>query len=506
MTKTGYRRGMVLDTYARISDDPDDEQRGVRRQATDTAAAVVELGGTLGREQLENDTSAFRKQRVTVVDTSGNQYDGFRVLRPVWHEALQRLRTNLADGLVVYDLDRLARDPRDLEDAIEIVEHYGKSIISATASEIDLSTESGRMAARLMVVMANKSSADTGRRVRRAARQNALDGKAVGKRAFGWSEDHASLEPDEAALVRSAVRRLIDGSTTVSAIAREWNEAGVRTARGNDWRNVTVRQYLRHPRLAGYRVWHGAQRNEIVRDTAGEPVMGQWPPLLDVETWETLQGVLTGKDSRGRVPKKSSRHYLLAGLIRCGICNSLMYGNYSKERARHYYKCTEYGRHDGATDHARHTQSIQGPTTEEAVVATVMAHLERQQESTEPTIPEPWVGEDQLEAARTKVRELMGAYNNDELPGSVVFPQVQEWEAKASELALERRSWRATTVRAPVMKGVIEEWPQRVEAGDTTWQRSVLESILDAVVIRPRTIVGTNMFEYDRIAYIWRQA
>ncbi|MFJ9315790.1 recombinase family protein [Pimelobacter simplex] len=495
---------MKWDTYARISEDPNDEQRGVRRQNQDTRAHVDSLGGNVAKAHIENDSSAYRKKRVTVTDASGNQYDGFRVIRPVWHEALQRLRTDQADGLVVYDLDRLARDPRDLEDAIEVVEHYGKAIVSATASEINLSTETGRMAARLMVVMANKSSADTARRVRRAALANAQDGKPVGKRAFGWTDDHLSLDPAEAALVREAVAKLLDGTTTATAIAREWNEAGVRTARGNDWRNVTVRQYLRHPRLAGYRVTHSDRRNELVRDADGAPVIGQWPPLLDVDTWERLQGVLTSRDTRGRVPKKSKRFYLLAGIIRCGICNSPMYGNYSKGRGRHFYKCLEYGRHGGVTGYIRHTQSIQGPTTDRAVTATVLAWLAQQQDAVVEQRPATWDGEDDLQRARDKIAELMAAFNSDELPGSVVFPQVREWEARATDLDNQRKAWRATSAPAPAIKGALEEWPERVEAGDVTWQRAVIASVLDAVVIKQRTIVGTNEYEYDRLAYLWR--
>lgn len=177
---------MILDSYSRISDDPNDLRRGVSNQRADNRDAIAARGASLGVEHEENDTSAYRKRKVKVTDASGNEYWGYRVIRPVWHQALQRLREGEADGLVVYDLDRLARDPRDLEDAIEVVEHYGKTIVSATASEIDLTTESGVLAARLAVMIANKSSADTARRVSRAHLEKARKGEPVGpRRPFG---------------------------------------------------------------------------------------------------------------------------------------------------------------------------------------------------------------------------------------------------------------------------------------------------------------------------------
>jgi hypothetical protein len=102
----------------------------------------------------------------------------------------------------------------------------------------------------------------------------------------------------------------------------------------------------------------------------------------------------------------------------------------------------------------------------------------------------------------------MAAYNADELPGAVVFPQVREWETTASGLVSERRTWlaRQQASRSPILEGVLEEWPRRSESGDTTWMRAVVESVLEAVVIRPRSMIGTNVFEYDRIEYVWRRA
>lgn len=500
MAGSGYRQGMMWDTYARISDDPNDLQRGVKRQHEDTLQAVREAGGTVGKDHPENDTSAYRKKRVTVTDTSGNTYDGYRVIRPVWHTALQRLRTGEADGLMVYDLDRLARDPRDLEDAIEVVEHYGKPIVSATASEIDLTTESGRMSARLMVVMANKASADTARRVKRAALANALEGKPVGKRAFGWSEGNRILHPAESELVRMAVADLLAGSATVTAIANRWNDAGVTTARGNPWRNVTVRQYLRHPRLAGFRV----HQKQLLRSTNdGAPVVGQWEPLLGVDTWERLQSVITGrKDSRGRIPKASSRYYLLTALLRCGVCNSPMYGNVDKRRGHHYYRCTEYRTSRNGV--AKHTQTMHGPMTDEAVTAVVLAHLSTQEDSEAPCEPEPWPGEDDLARSERKIVELMEAFNTDALSGAVVFPQVREWEAKAATLTADRRAWLANTTAGPVVAGALDEWPTRVEAGDVTWQRSLFEKVLEAVLVKP-TRPDVRGYDRGRLAYVWRR-
>ncbi|MFF0628027.1 recombinase family protein [Streptomyces sp. NPDC004296] len=45
------------------------------------------------------------------------------VLRPEFRQLLADLALGVIDGVIFYDLDRLVRQPRDLEDLIDIVEY-----------------------------------------------------------------------------------------------------------------------------------------------------------------------------------------------------------------------------------------------------------------------------------------------------------------------------------------------------------------------------------------------
>ena len=77
--------------------------------------------------------------------------------------------------MIAYDLDRAVRDPRDLEDLIDAKVLGGFTVRSVTGS-LRLDTDSDVAMARVLVAMANKSSADTARRVARAAKQQAIEG------------------------------------------------------------------------------------------------------------------------------------------------------------------------------------------------------------------------------------------------------------------------------------------------------------------------------------------
>ena len=487
----GDRGATRWGTYSRISDDPHDTQRGVTRQQADTRAAVERLGQEVAAEYVENDTSAYRKRRVTRTDGRGQSYTAYRTVRPVWQQALTDLREGVITGLMVWDLDRLARDPRDLEDAIELVEHHGR-IIAGESGSIDLSTDGGRAMARVLMAMNNKSSADTGRRVARAAHDSALRGTPAGKRAFGWSADKLTLHTVEADLARQGAADIIRGTATPWTVATAWNEAGAFTAHyGKPWRNTTVRQYLKNPRLAGLRTY----RRELLRDEHGEPVRGQWAPLLDLTTWEQLQAALgsgtTGE--RYRVPHKGARHYLLTGLLVCGVCSGPMYGNREARRGTFYYRCTNV-RHG----HDKHTLTVGGPETDAVVTEMTTARLAR----LDPVAvsPTPFPDADELEKVERQQRELMAAYAADELPAAVVFPQVKGLEAQLARLRASASAWESAQTAPQVA-----ELAKMFGSTDVGEQRTALERVYECVIVRPVDGSGVRGdFDPRRIEAVWR--
>jgi site-specific DNA recombinase len=105
----------------------------------------------VGRSQVrvDNDVSAYKT----------------KVVRPKFEALLDDLKLGLVDGVVVYDLDRFARQPVDLERAIRIFDDRPGLVFATVQSDIDLSTSDGRTVARVMVAFANKTSMDTSRRI-----------------------------------------------------------------------------------------------------------------------------------------------------------------------------------------------------------------------------------------------------------------------------------------------------------------------------------------------------
>lgn len=485
------KRLLKIGGYPRISEDPNDTRAGVDRQIEDIITEAVKLGADPSAIEWynENDTSAYKKKRIKVVDPLGNEYVGYRVIRPQWHQALHDLRTKKIDVLIVWDLDRLARDPRDLEDAIEAAEYYGATIVSATASEIDLTTSSGQMTARFFVLIANKSSADTARRVARAHLATAKAGKAVGGyRPFGWKKDREALDPKESAAVLKAVDSLLAGRS-LRSVTRELNEAGFTTTAGKPWMPATLRQYLKNPRLVGLRTY----RRDVLLDESGAPVRGQWEPMLDRATYDRLQLLLDKPDERRRVPSRDSKHYLLTGILRCGVCGGMMYGNAAPKGAGlFYYKCA-------GERPRRHVVSGSGQEIDRLVTRLLLEYLATQDLGDVPTATE-WPGESELTEAQQMADELMNAYMAKRISGERVLGRVEALEVKIADMKKDRAQW-LTDTTGPV---VAELTPEKFEALDTDAKRAHIGKVFEAVMVRPATQRG-NRFDPSRLDPVQRQ-
>jgi len=313
----------------RISDDREGEEKGVKRQEADCRKHARQMGWGIAQVVfidncppgvvIENDTSAFKRRKVVLPDGS----TALRVVRPGFRRILGALSSGEADGLIAYDLDRACRDPRDLEDLIDVVEQ-GRVPVSSVAGSLRLANDADITMARVMVAVANKSSRDTARRVARKHEELAEEGKPSGggRRAFGYDADGMTVRPAEAEAIKMMARMLLGGSS-LHEIADELNAAGVAPAYAERWGNASVQFLLAGPRITGLRVFRG----EIVGDAA-------WPAIIDRETWDQVQAKLRDRSALGS-PSNRLIHWL-TGLLICSFCRHELSGWAAKGGGRYW--------------------------------------------------------------------------------------------------------------------------------------------------------------------------
>lgn len=296
--------------YTRISLDKTGEGAGVERQREDCLALCAERGWD-AVEYSDNDTSA----------TKG--------VRENYQRMLADIRSGLIDAVVVWHLDRLHRQPIELEQFIALADEK-KLALATVTGEVDLSNDDGVFYARMMGIVAAKEVSRKAARQKRALKQRAQQGKGWGTRAFGYTDDD-HLEQTEAQAVREAFTSVIHGGS-LGSIATRWNEAGLLTAKGgNEWKGSSVRRVLLNPRYAG------------IREYEGQHYPAVWPAIVTEDVWKAVVGILTNPSRR--VNNSRVRVHLLTALAVCGLCKGRMGVGTSgeKKRIRIVYSCKNSG-------------------------------------------------------------------------------------------------------------------------------------------------------------------
>ena len=196
--------------YLRQSLDRDENKLAIARQRQDVLKLCERLGWDNPAEYCDNNISA----------TKGRRKD------------YERLCADIADGVVkrvaVWEMDRLHRQPGELEDFMKLVAKHGVELANV-AGHVDLSTPEGQLQARTRGNVAALEVAIKSRRQKRANLQRAEAGKPWMQRTFGY--DGNRIVPEEAAAIRKAAHAVLNGATLYS-IAQEWNRKHLRTLKG----------------------------------------------------------------------------------------------------------------------------------------------------------------------------------------------------------------------------------------------------------------------------------
>jgi DNA invertase Pin-like site-specific DNA recombinase len=278
--------------YLRVSLDATGEQLGVQRHRKDCQRIAKERRWQVVGEYVDNSISASDRRKT----------------RPGYDQLVDAYKAGQFDAIVCWDLDRLTRQPRQLEDWIEAAEDRGLLLVTANG-EADLSTDGGRLFARIKASVARAEIERKAARQRSAALQRAERGKPpLGVRLTGYTVAGEIIE-HEAVVVKEIFHRFAAGDSPRSLAA--WlTTTGIPTRHGRPWNPSSVRTILTNPRYAGHAVYQGKSN--------GKP--GAWEAIVDGDTFALVQSRLA--DPRRKTQQGTDRKHLGAGLFECSTCHS----------------------------------------------------------------------------------------------------------------------------------------------------------------------------------------
>jgi DNA invertase Pin-like site-specific DNA recombinase len=458
-------RGEAAAIYCRISHTRDEDQTGVDRQERLCRGVIERLGLAIEPRHVfvDNNRSAWQRGRK----------------RKSWDQLLATLRAGEVRHVVVYHADRLMRQPRDLEELLNIADEQNITL-HGEANERDLSDPDDRFFLRIEVAHACRSSDDASRRLKAEMVDRAHDGRPhTGKRKYGYEKNAKTIVPHEAAIVVEVFTRYLSGES-VYKIARDLNERGEPTALGAKWASGTVLSLLDSRHVAGILVFRG---EEIGR--------GEWEPIVSEGLWNEVRARREYRNAV-HVPWRAQRYYLLRGLTVCKRCGIGMGGSSGQ------YACN---RRD-LLDETRCKRSINAAKLEEFVVEAALRRLEglATYDSSDAAVAvmtdadRAAIEEDQQELA-----ELRAAWDAREIKTREYRQMRKQVEDRIAAIQTK------TAIRptAEVLQGIIGKharpaWQRLADAGEHDRMNAILRFLFAAVVISEST-ARKGHFDYDRI-------
>ena len=256
----------------------------------------------------------------------------------------------LFDVIIVWKLDRFARNRYDSAHYKAQLRKYGVKVLSATENISD--GPEGIILESMLEGMAEYYSAELSEKVIRGHTENALKCKYNGGTpTFGYiidSERHYQIDPRTAPVVLEIFTRY-DKGATMKGIMVWLNKAGVTTVRGKKVDLNFVAAVLHNRKYIGeYSYRH------IVTP-------GGIPSIVPQDLFDRVQQK-TAKNKKAPARHKAEDDYLLTTKLFCGTCKAFMAGKSgtsSTGTKYHCYRCVNTKKHK--TCNAQH-KSIKNAT------------------------------------------------------------------------------------------------------------------------------------------------
>ncbi|NEN80798.1 recombinase family protein [Paenibacillus elgii] len=381
--------------------------------------------------------------------------------------ALQRLQQDaekgLFDELLVWKINRLARNAYNLLGILDHLEHHNVSFRSYS-DNFETSTPIGKFAFQMMGAVGELERNTIVENVKMGMKQRAKKGEHNGKLPLGYRvvPDPGNLSkrskavtvvPEEALIIRK-IFELYAAGRGLKSIANELNHTGYKTKTGNTFSTTAIKEILNNPFYSGkvrynrYDNWSNKRR----RGKSAEPIIadGKHEAIIHDVLWEKVQFLLQKKSfTPARI---FDGEFLLSGLIRCPKCGAAMVASRTRSKTktgeivnRLYYSCGAFRSKGSSVCSAN---SIRKQEAEEEVMNRLARVLSKDRilkaivdkinhrlaTRTIPLQEELKHIRSQLEQAESKKRLYLDLIEQNKLDNSTVAERIQEIQAKLNEL------------------------------------------------------------------------
>ena len=256
--------------------------------------------------------------------------------RPNFQKMIKDSYRKVFDTVIVWKVDRFARNRYDSAHYKNILKKNGVKVISAK-EHISEGAE-GIILEAMLEGYAEYYSVELAEKINRGLTENALKGKLNGGSIpIGYvltKEKSLAIDEETAPIVVEVFTRYADGEK-MTTIANDMALRGVKSKNGNQLTLHVVHHMLKNRRYLGeYRF------RDIVHPHA-------FPAIISEELFERVQKKMA-KNQKAPARHKAEDDYILTTKLKCGKCGSFMVGESGTSKTgvvHHYYKCATAKRH-----------------------------------------------------------------------------------------------------------------------------------------------------------------
>ena len=307
---------MRIATYTRISTDEDHQPF------------------SLGAQDERLEAYARTQDGWRIVRRFSDSASGATLDRTGLQQALAEAQAGVYELMLVFRVDRLSRNVRQLVQLSEELDRVDVALRSAT-EPFDTSSAAGKMMLQMLGVFAEFERTTIVERVVAGMERAASQGRWVmGKVPYGYVRDQDSKlivpEPVQAVVVRRIFDLYVSGRKGIKSIANILNAEGFATKTGMPFAHPIVHSILNNPIYAGRVRFRGQQFS------------GLHEAPVDEDTHERAQALLAERSESHALRRGNPSDYILSGVMRCGLCGRAFIGTSAKGRSAlyHYYTCS----------------------------------------------------------------------------------------------------------------------------------------------------------------------
>ena len=266
------------------------------------------------------------------------------------------------DVVIVHSFSRFFRDAFDMEFYVRKLAKNGVKLVSITQEMGD--DPMHVMMRQIMALFDEYQSKENAKHVLRAMNENARQGfwngalPPIGYRIVAAEQRGSKtkkkleIDPLHADTVRLIYRLFLEGDGVkgpmgVKAITCHLNERRIFTRDGGRWGLASIHQILTRTTYIGEHRFNKRSHKDRERKPESEVAVMACPPLIDRETFDTVQARLKARDPRMTPARVTSGPTLLTGICFCAKCGGAMTlrtGKGSAGGVYRYYTCSTKAR------------------------------------------------------------------------------------------------------------------------------------------------------------------